>query len=75
MNVELNILALLKNNSLSFEELLKTGSFTSERELRFALRRLVRAGCVREHLDVYFICDNGIKLLGMARRKRLKHRL
>ena len=74
MNKLLDILDLLRTeDSLSYEELLKSGSFSSERTLHLALRRLVDAGCVQEHLGVYFICDRGLKFIRMAGRKRLKH--
>ena len=65
----LNILHLLDiHSSMTFDELSdelwNSGYFISERYLEKDLGKLVEAGLVVQKLDVHYITEKGVKLLG-----------
>jgi len=61
----LNVLSLLREKPLTYEELWKTNYFETLNQLNFALRRLTRACCVEKikAVGIYCILGHGITLL------------
>jgi DNA-binding HxlR family transcriptional regulator len=63
-----NVLALLREKPMTYEELMKSGCFKSERHLDFALRRLREGGCIEKIMSakIYVILGHGITLLSLG---------
>jgi len=61
----LNVLSLLREKPMSYEELLKSECFKSREQLDFALQRLKQAGCIEKirAVGIYCILGYGITLL------------
>jgi predicted Zn-ribbon and HTH transcriptional regulator len=61
----LNVLSLLREKPMTYDELLKSGYFKGKNQLNFALRRLNQAGCIDKikAAGVYTILGHGITLL------------
>lgn len=73
----LNVLFLLNiHSSMTFDELFdelsNTGYFISERYLEKDLGKLVEAGLVVQKLEVYYITENGRKVLDYKAKKLFK---
>jgi hypothetical protein len=63
----LNVLSLLREKPMAYEELLKTGYFKTKGQLDFALRRLTQASCIEKikAVGIYCILGHGIALLSI----------
>jgi hypothetical protein len=61
----LNVLSLLREKPMSYEELLKSRFFKTRGQLDFALRRLTHSCCVEKikAVGIYVILGHGITLL------------
>jgi hypothetical protein len=61
----LNILSLLREKPMSYEELLKSGYFKTKEQLDFALRKLTQSCCIEKirAVGIYCILGYGITLL------------
>ena len=61
----LNLLSLLREKPMTYEEIWKSGYFKTQNQLDFALRRLKQAGCIEKikTINMYFILGYGITLL------------
>jgi len=63
-----NILALLREKPMTFEELMKSGCFRSQSHLEFTLFKLKQAGCIGKikAANIYVILGHGITLLSLG---------
>jgi hypothetical protein len=61
----LNILSLLREKPMTYDELLKPGYFKTQNQLDFALRRLKEGCCIEKikAVGIYCILGHGITLL------------
>jgi len=61
----LNILSLLREKPMTYEEIWKTGYFKTKGQLDYALRRLTQASCIEKikAAKIYVILGYGITLL------------
>jgi hypothetical protein len=61
----LNVLTLLREHPMSYEEILKSGYFKTKGQLDFALRRLKEGCCVEkiQAAGIYCILGHGLSLL------------
>ena len=61
----LNVLSLLREKPMTYDELLKTGYFKGKNQLNFALKRLNQAGCIEKikAVGVYVILGRGLTIL------------
>lgn len=61
----LNVLSLLREKPMTYEEIWKSGYLKTLNQLNFALRRLKQAGCIEKikTINMYFILGYGITLL------------
>ena len=59
-----NVLALLREHPMTYEELMKSGCFKYERPLEFTLFKLKQAGCIEKikAANIYVILGHGIIL-------------
>jgi hypothetical protein len=63
----LNILSLLREKPMSYEELLKSGYFKTKGQLDFALRKLSQSCCIEKikSVEIYCILGYGITFLSL----------
>jgi len=63
-----NVLALLREHPMTYEELMKSGCFKYERPLEFTLFKLKQAGCIGKikAANIYVILGHGITLLSLG---------
>ena len=63
-----NILALLREKPMTFEELMKSGCFRSQSHLEFTLFKLKQAGCIEKikAVSIYCILGHGLTLLSLG---------
>jgi len=61
----LNVLSLLKEKPMSYEEFLNSGCFRNKNQLNFALRRLRQASCIEKikAIKMYVILGYGLTFL------------
>ena len=61
----LNVLSLLREKPMTFEELMRTKCFKNKERLDFAIIRLKQAGCIEKikAVGIYCILGHGITLL------------
>ena len=61
----LNLLSLLREKPMTYEEILKSGFFKTKSQLDFTLRRLKESCCVEKIKAVgkYYILGHGLTLL------------
>jgi hypothetical protein len=60
----LNVLSLLREKPMTYEELMKSGCFKTQGRLSFTLYRLKQAGCIEKikAANIYVILGHGITL-------------
>ena len=64
----LNLLSLLREKPMSYEEIWKTNYFKTKGQLDFALRRLLEGDCIEKikAINLYFILGHGINLFSFC---------